>query len=76
MSDAESSRGGSAVPTASRVREQVRVRRRRRARQEIPGALDADRWVGGARSRRLRMFTLGSSVLVALAIVVYFIFRQ
>ncbi len=74
--DARSSRDGTgAVSEPTRVRERVKVRRRRRFRKEPGNALDAERWLAGARSRRLRRFTLGSSVLVLLVIVVYLILR-
>jgi len=77
MSDAQSSRGGSAVPTATRerVRERVKVRRRR-SRNERSSALDAESWLAGAKSRRLRWFTLGSGALVLVVIAVYLIFRH
>ncbi len=74
--DARSSRDGTgAVSDPKRVRERVKVRRRRRFRKEPGSALDAEGWLAGARARRLRRFTLGSSVLVLLVIVVYLIFR-
>jgi hypothetical protein len=78
MSDAQSSRGGRAVPTAVRavrIKERVTVRRRR-SRKGRPSALDAERWLAGSRSRSLRMFTLGSSALLVLVIALYFIFRR
>jgi len=77
MSDAQSSRGGSAVPTATRerVRERVKVRRRR-SRKERSSALNAETWLVGTRSRRLRKFTLGSGALLLLVIALYFIFRH
>jgi hypothetical protein len=75
MSDAQSSRDGGAVVTATRVREVVKVRRRRRTRKE-PNALDSERWLAGAASRRLRRFTLGSAALVLLVVAVYLILRQ
>jgi hypothetical protein len=78
MSDAQSSRGGSAAPTADRaVRTKERVTvRRRRSRKNRPSALDAERWLAGSRSRSLRLFTLGSGALLLLMIVGYFIFRR
>ncbi len=74
MSNARSGFGGAAVPTASRVRERVKVRRRRRTRKE-PKALDSERWLTGATSRRLRSFTLGSAALLVLVLGVYLICR-
>ena len=80
MSDGESSarsRGddGGAVPTATRVRERVKVRRRRRTRKE-PKALDAERWLTGATSRRLRRLTLGTAALALLVIPLYLLLRR
>jgi hypothetical protein len=57
------------------VRERVKVRRRR-SRQEQASALDAERWLAGAKSRRLRRFTLASGAVLLLLIALYFIFRQ
>ena len=74
MFDARPSRDGTAVPTATRVREQVKVRRRRRARKERPNALDSERWLTGAKSRNLRLFTLGMAVLVFVVIALYLVF--
>jgi hypothetical protein len=74
MSNAQSSRDGGVVPTATRVRERVTVRRRRRTRKE-PKALDAERWLAGATSRRLRRFTVGSAALVLLVIALCLILR-
>jgi len=71
MLDARPSRDGSAAPTATR--ERVTVRRRRRTRKQRPDALDSERWLTGAKSRRLRLFTLGAGVLVFLVIVLYLI---
>jgi hypothetical protein len=75
MSDSQSSRGGSAAPTATQVKERVTVRRRR-SRKGRPNALDAERWLAGSNSRRLRLFTLGAGALLLLVIVAYFIFRR
>jgi hypothetical protein len=74
MSNEQSSRDGGVVLTATRVREVVKVRRRRRARKE-PKALDSERWLAGATSRRLRKFTLGSAALAFLVLAVYLILR-
>jgi hypothetical protein len=76
VSNARSSRDGSAVPTATRVRERVKVRHRRRFRKERPSALDSEDWLAGARSRRLRLFTLGSAVVLVLVAAVYLTFRR
>jgi hypothetical protein len=75
MSDAELFRGDGRVRTATRVRKRVKVRRRR-SRKEHAAALDAERWLAGAKSRRLRKFTVGSGAMLLLVIVLYFIFRQ
>jgi hypothetical protein len=72
--DARSDRDGAAVSTGTRVR--VTVRRRRRARKQRPDALEPERWLAGAKSRRLRLFTLGSSVVVFLMIAIYLMFRS
>jgi hypothetical protein len=74
MSNEESSRDGGVVLTGTRVREQIKVRRRRRIRKE-PKALDSDRWLAGATSRRLRKLTLGPAALVLLVLAVYLILR-
>ncbi len=63
--------------TATRVRVKKRVKvRRRRSRKEQASALDAEAWLAGAKSRRLRRFTLGSGAVLLLLIALYFIFRQ
>jgi len=73
--DARSSRDGTGA-VSTPTRERVKVRRRRRFRKEPGNALDAERWLAGARSRRLRMFTLVSGALLLLMIALYFVFRQ
>jgi hypothetical protein len=75
MWDAQSIRGDVRVRTATRVRKRVKVRRRR-SRNEQATALDAERWLAGAKSRRLRRLTLGSGALLLLVIALYFAFRQ
>jgi hypothetical protein len=75
MSDAQSRRDDGTARKATRVRARVKVRRRR-SRKEQASALDAERWMAGAKSRRLRLVTLGSGVVVLLVITVYFIFRH
>ena len=57
------------------MRERVKVRRRRRTRKE-PKALDSERWLAGATSRRLRKFTLGAAVLSSLVIGLYLLLRR
>ena len=78
-SDAWSNPGDGAAPTETRVRERIKRRvkvRRRRSRKEQASALDAERWLAGAKSRRLRRFTVGSGALLLVLIALYFIFRQ
>jgi hypothetical protein len=74
-SDARSSRGDGRVRTETRVKERVKVRRRR-TRKEQASALNAEGWLAGSRSRRLRKLTLGSGAVLLLMIALYFIFRQ
>ena len=57
------------------MRERVKVRRRRRTRKE-PKALDSERWLACATSRRLRKFTLGAAVLSSLVIGLYLLLRR
>jgi len=76
-SDSRSSRGDGTVGSATRVRIKKRVKvRRRRTRKEQASALDAEGWLAGAKSRRLRRFTLGSGAVLLVLIALYFIFRQ
>jgi hypothetical protein len=76
FSDASSGRGGG-VPTATRVRERDKVRRRRRRRvRKEPSALEAERWLTEAGSRRWRRFTVGSGAAALLVIGVYLLFRR
>ncbi len=74
MSDALGD-GTGRTATRERIKKRVKVRRRR-SRKEQASALDAERWLAGAKSRRLRRFTLGSGALLLLLIALYFIFRQ
>jgi len=75
MTDAQSSRGGGAAPTAVRTKERVKVRRRR-SRKDRPSALDAERWLASSRPRSFRMIAFGAGTLLLLVLVVYFILRQ
>jgi hypothetical protein len=75
MSDAQSRRGGSAVPAAARSKERVTVRRRR-SRQGRPSAQDAASWLASSRSRSFHMFALGSGALLLLAGGLYLIFQR
>lgn len=75
MSDARSSLDDGRVRTATRVRKRVKIRRRR-SKKEQASALDAEHWLAGAKSRRLRRFTLGAGALLLLLIALYFICRQ